>query len=162
VYAAPEESVEWFVEGQAFSRSYDFAPGPPLPPFRQFSTGDTEEDWERATSCWRGGRGRWAKSRIIRPQESLGINQYSLGARIGINHQTTSQDVYVYFYPRSSRESRVLFLPLHAVSWRGSFLHDNSRLKFDLRGGGEGVAVCTLCHTYARSPPPPPISDLGR
>ncbi len=45
------ESIESFIEDQAFSRSYDFAPPPPLPSVS--STGDTQEDWERETTCWR-------------------------------------------------------------------------------------------------------------
>ncbi len=57
------ESIEWFLEGQAVSWSSDLAPRPPLspPPMSVSSTGDTQEDWERETSCWRkrgkgGGR----------------------------------------------------------------------------------------------------------
>ncbi len=67
------ESVEWFIEGQAFSQSYDLAPRPPSPlPFPSVSwTSDIQEYWEREAICSReGGRG-WARSRIIRPQESL-------------------------------------------------------------------------------------------
>jgi hypothetical protein len=47
------ESIEWFIEGQAFSPSYDAVS----------STGDTHENWERETSCWKkGGGGRRAES----------------------------------------------------------------------------------------------------
>jgi hypothetical protein len=36
------------------------------------STGDTQEDWERETTCWRDeGELGWARSRIIRLRESL-------------------------------------------------------------------------------------------
>ncbi len=69
------ESFEWFIESQAFSRSYDSAPRPPPPHFPVSnwvsSTGDTQEDWERETNCWRErGRG-WGRSQIIRRRESL-------------------------------------------------------------------------------------------
>ncbi len=58
------ESIEWFIEGRAFSRSYDFAPRPsphptPLPLLN--STGDTQEDWARENLMageWEGG---WAE-----------------------------------------------------------------------------------------------------
>jgi len=58
------ESIEWFIEGQAFSRSYYLAsrsaPFPSPPPFLLLQR------------CWgRGGGGGWRKSIIIRPQESL-------------------------------------------------------------------------------------------
>ncbi len=55
---------------QAFSLSYDSAPRPPPPPVS--STSDTQEGWERETTCSRE-RGGWARSRIIRPQEGLVI-----------------------------------------------------------------------------------------
>ncbi len=57
---------EWFIEDQALSRSYDLAPRrpPTPPPLPSVSwTGDTQEDWERETTCLRergekwGGRG---------------------------------------------------------------------------------------------------------
>ncbi len=57
------ESIEWFIEGQAFSGSgcMILAPRPtsPLPFLSVSSTGDTQEDWERETSWCRetGGRG---------------------------------------------------------------------------------------------------------
>jgi hypothetical protein len=54
------ESIEWFIEGQDFSRSYNLAPRPPPhPSFAISSTRGTHEDWERETSCWwkRGGKG---------------------------------------------------------------------------------------------------------
>jgi hypothetical protein len=47
------ESIEWFMEDQAFSPSYDFAPTSPLPPPSVGSTSDTQEGWERETNCWR-------------------------------------------------------------------------------------------------------------
>ncbi len=53
-----------------FSSLLTPSPSPLLP---GSSTDDTQEDWERETSCWRereGGRG-CARSPIIRPQESL-------------------------------------------------------------------------------------------
>ncbi len=64
------ESLEWLIEEQAFSRSYDLAPSPPSPTPLP-STGDTQGDWERETTCWReSGRG-WGRSQIIRPQEGV-------------------------------------------------------------------------------------------
>ncbi len=56
-----------FTESQAFSRSYGLAPRPPTPPPLPSvsSNGDTQEDWERETTCWGErveGGGRGAKS----------------------------------------------------------------------------------------------------
>ncbi len=54
------QRIEWFIEGQAFSRSSDLAPPPTPPPTSQLSvssTGDTPVDWERESSCWREGGG---------------------------------------------------------------------------------------------------------
>ncbi len=48
--------IEWFLEDQAFSPSYDLGPPPPLFPPSVSSTGDTLEDWERETTWW-GDRG---------------------------------------------------------------------------------------------------------
>ncbi len=67
------ESIEWFIE------EFDLAQRPSLPSVS--STGDTQEDWERETTCSRErGRGlTW--SQIIRPRESqviYKIIQYSL------------------------------------------------------------------------------------
>jgi hypothetical protein len=64
--SSPFESIEWFIEDQVISPSHDLAPRPPPP-----SVSDTQEDWERDTSCWRKAEREWARSRIIRPQESL-------------------------------------------------------------------------------------------
>jgi hypothetical protein len=54
-------------EDQAFSPSYDLAP-------RKLDRPDTQEDWEREKAGRRGGRER-AKSRIIRPHESMVIHK---------------------------------------------------------------------------------------
>ncbi len=43
------ESIEWYIEDQAFSPSYDLAPPPPPPLSRRHT-----EDWERETTYWRG------------------------------------------------------------------------------------------------------------
>ncbi len=57
------ESIEWLIECQAFSRSYDLAPRPPPPSLLPISsTATTQEDWETDTGCWwergkEGGRG---------------------------------------------------------------------------------------------------------
>ncbi len=48
------ESIERFIEGQAFLLSFDSAPRPPPPPRSSVSwTGDTQEDWEKESTCWR-------------------------------------------------------------------------------------------------------------
>ncbi len=71
------ERFNWFIEGQTFSRSFYFAPRPPPPPPpHSFPISNLDR---RHTGRLRkrdnllkgeGGRG-WARSRIIRPQESL-------------------------------------------------------------------------------------------
>jgi hypothetical protein len=76
ISAHQAESFGWFIEGQAFSPSHDSAPRPQhFPPHLPSvgSTGNTLEYWERETTRWReSGQCRgWARSRIIRPQESL-------------------------------------------------------------------------------------------
>ncbi len=64
---ATPESIERFIEGKAFSRSYDLAPRPPpahpFPPVNK-----TEKERQLADGRGEGG---WAKSRIIRLHESL-------------------------------------------------------------------------------------------
>ncbi len=53
-HMATAESIEWFIDGQAFSPSYDLAPllnPSPLP--SENLTSDTQEDWERETTCRR-------------------------------------------------------------------------------------------------------------
>jgi hypothetical protein len=51
------DTIEWFIEYQAFSSSYDLAPRTtPLSPLVS-SIGNTQEDWERETTCWPGGGG---------------------------------------------------------------------------------------------------------
>jgi len=49
------ESIERFIEDQAFLRSYVSAPSPPPPV--SGSTGDLQEDWEREKTYWLGGGG---------------------------------------------------------------------------------------------------------
>jgi hypothetical protein len=81
----PREYIEWFIEDQAFLRSYDSIPSPPpfspvsklsllflsLPVCRRSSLLTDEGD----------GEGVGARSQIIRPRESLGLykslNRYS-------------------------------------------------------------------------------------
>ncbi len=60
IHSSPE-SIEWFIEGQAFTLSYDLAPPTNTPPSSVNSTGDTKEDWERETTCPREKGGRGAK-----------------------------------------------------------------------------------------------------
>ncbi len=68
------ELIEWLIEGQAFSRSFSFAPRPPpLPPspVRNLDRRHTGRLRKRGNFLkGEGGRG-WARSRIIRPQKSL-------------------------------------------------------------------------------------------
>ncbi len=47
------QSIEWFIEDQAFS-PYDLAPPPPYTSVS--SIGDTQEDWKRYKTCWREER----------------------------------------------------------------------------------------------------------
>jgi hypothetical protein len=78
--ASSRQRIEWFLEGQAFLRSYDSVPRsppfPPLPPVSKLSL------FLSLTVCRRsslltgeGGRG-WAWSRIIWPHESLALCKY--------------------------------------------------------------------------------------
>jgi hypothetical protein len=71
--SAAADNIEWFIGNPSFSRSNYLAPPPPrsLPLPSVSSTGDTQEDWKRATACWleTGGRGRLT-SQIIRPQKA--------------------------------------------------------------------------------------------
>jgi hypothetical protein len=61
--------IECLIQDQAFSQSCDLAPPPP--PFPSVSlTGNTQEDWERETTCLRE-RG-WGRSQIIRRGEKPG------------------------------------------------------------------------------------------
>ncbi len=66
------ESNGWFIEGQAFSLSYDLVPPPPPP-----SKLDRRHIWktekERQLADGRGARGRkgWGRCQIIRRRESL-------------------------------------------------------------------------------------------
>ncbi len=84
------ESIEWFIEDQAFSRSYDYPlspnplshPPPPPPTYPSVSSTATHKKTEKKRQVadgWResGGRG-WASSKIIRPQESLVLHKQSI------------------------------------------------------------------------------------
>jgi hypothetical protein len=65
------DSIEWFIEGQASSLSYNLAPSPPLSPVSKLERQHTVILRKRVKSLTgEGGRG-WARSRIIRSQESL-------------------------------------------------------------------------------------------
>ncbi len=70
------ESIEWFIDGhgQAFSRSrsYDLAPFPPPSPVNMTDRRHTGRLRKRDNLLpGEGGKGGWARSWIIRPQESL-------------------------------------------------------------------------------------------
>jgi hypothetical protein len=73
------KSIEWFIEDQAFSSSYDLAPPRPLQSV--CSAGDTQEDWEIETTCpyGRGGRGGGGSKSHLREGKPgpLYIIQYS-------------------------------------------------------------------------------------
>ncbi len=62
------ENIEWFIEGQAFSRRYDLAPRPPPPPP---PVSNLDRRLRQPADGWGGGMG-WVRSQIIRSQESLG------------------------------------------------------------------------------------------
>ncbi len=49
------KSVEWFIEGQAFLRSYDLAP--PTSSTDRWHTGKTEKERQLADRTWGGGEG---------------------------------------------------------------------------------------------------------
>ncbi len=62
------ESMEWFIEGQAFSSSHDMAPSHPPPPFSHQQAGQAthrkaEKDWQLAVGWGRGGGGGGTKSK---------------------------------------------------------------------------------------------------
>ncbi len=63
------ENIEWFIESQAFSRSYYLAPRPP-PPSSPVSKLDRRHT-RRLRKRDNVAGGGWRKSSIIRPQESL-------------------------------------------------------------------------------------------
>ncbi len=69
------ESIDWFIEGRAFYRSYDSAPPPHLLPPSTVSELDRQQhkktEEERQLADKRGGKRGVARSRIILPQESL-------------------------------------------------------------------------------------------
>ncbi len=79
IWFSVAESIEWFLEGHAFSRSdvwFDASPTPSPPPPSSTGGGDTQEYWERETSYWRE---RWVRGDVqgaesyLQPQESLGL-----------------------------------------------------------------------------------------
>jgi hypothetical protein len=90
------ESIEWFIEGKAFSRSYDSAPRPPPLPSVS-STGDTQKYLERETTCWRE-RGGEGDGRVA---DSYGRKK----ARSSINHWILS----------AGDPLRILFIPIHCL-----------------------------------------------
>ncbi len=70
----------WKIEGKAFSWSYDLAPrlppsAGPFPPLRSVSTtGDTKEDCERETTCWRERGGDQKPNHTTRKKAWSSIN----------------------------------------------------------------------------------------
>ncbi len=62
------ESIEWFIEEQAFSQLYNLAP----PPCQQAWPATHGKDWERVDNLLTGevGGGGWGRSQTIRRQES--------------------------------------------------------------------------------------------
>jgi len=63
------ESIEWYIEGQAFSPSY-FVPNPP-PPDSKLDRRHTGRLRKRDNLLTGEGGWGWVRSRIIRPQENL-------------------------------------------------------------------------------------------
>ncbi len=62
LFSLPQKQTEsclCITEDPAFSASYEFSPSPSPPPSPPSlsSTGDTQEYWERETTCLRGGGG---------------------------------------------------------------------------------------------------------
>jgi hypothetical protein len=68
IFSPSSESIQWFIEDQAFSRSYDLAS--PLSPARPTTHRKTEK--ERQFVGWEGVRG-WTRSEIKRRQEGLAL-----------------------------------------------------------------------------------------
>ncbi len=89
------ESIEWFIEGQAFSRSYVWLYAQPLPPpLPSVSlTGDTQEtekEWQLAGSRSGEGSGRGAES--YGPQKtSISLNHSLLSASILLENRGWAQ-----------------------------------------------------------------------
>ncbi len=70
-----------------FCYSYSLYP----PPLSVSTTGDTQEDWERETTCWRE-RGWWGRSQIIRQGETAwSSTNYSILS--GRNHCRLQTDI---------------------------------------------------------------------
>ncbi len=105
-----------------------FAPPPSLPPlFRlpsESSTGDTPEDWERETTCWRkrgvgGGIGQ-----MKRPQESL-LRYISVNTlMINVVNSCHAGQIGVYtkvgLKPTAANEPKVFFLKsINLKRWIG-------------------------------------------
>ncbi len=72
---ATAESIEWFIENQAFSQSYDAAPPPPTPSPSPVTKLDRQHTGRlrKRDNWWKGEgwRNRWTWNQIIRQRESL-------------------------------------------------------------------------------------------
>ncbi len=102
----------WMIyRGPGFLAVIWFGSSPnPFSPFPSVnSTGDTQEDWERETSCWRERRGAGERvSRIIWSQESLVLFEpfNILWVRTINNNQTTNKNKHItdsYSTPDNSK-----------------------------------------------------------
>ncbi len=86
------ESIEWFIEGQAFSLSYDFAPRPPPAPSpvsKLDPATHRKTEKERQLADRREGEGGRARSRIIWTQKSLVL--FKSFNTLCFNHQQISK-----------------------------------------------------------------------
>jgi hypothetical protein len=131
------ENIEWFIEGQAFSRSYDLAPRPPPPPLPSTSsTGETQENWERETTCWRE-RGEGVdvtRSRIRRPQDRSSINHSILpGSAWQLAEGQDAAATPVISYPAHSAGGRLSQLQLYGMLFFFSPLYPDAILKMSYR-----------------------------
>jgi hypothetical protein len=65
--------MEWFIEGQAFLRSYDLAPRPPPSPFSKRDRRHTGRLRKKDNLLTGDGVRGWAKNQNIEPQGSLAL-----------------------------------------------------------------------------------------
>ncbi len=74
-FTSLSESIVWFIEGQPFSRSYDWLLAHPLPPspVSKLDRRHIGNLRKRDNLLTGGGGGGWARSRIIRTPQSLVI-----------------------------------------------------------------------------------------
>jgi hypothetical protein len=107
------ESFEWYIEGQVFSRSYDLVPRPPALPYIMLDRQRTGRLRKRDNLLTvEGGRG-WARSRIIRPQESplLFCISFNTLCPYPSNLYVTPRTIGWKFFFSSKQLTRMIYLP---------------------------------------------------